>query len=539
MRVLLVDDEFFVRDRIRNQIDWDSLGVREVREADNGVQALSLARKWIPNILISDVRMPQMDGLALAERMSELSPDCRVIFISGYTDKPALHYAIRLRAVGFIEKPIQIDEVREAVEIAVDQLRRQQSISRSMNALRHANRERQMTEAARALSSPSPSTAARGYRLLSEYIDVSQYYHMTTLAVRVEPRHEWRAEQKPGSAPDAPDEIEGSYPAIGGLESRLASFLEASLNPKEAAAAGFLTDDVYTAHLFTRVPMVRWRETTAAHCRKLVSFLDDIGMDAAVGIGKPATSVKALNESHRAAHSALDRCFYKPPGAICFHGFSTARPYDLNAVRLDNCQRALKKDTPDELLAMIANLSAALKIHEATPPASVLRLFNAIIGLMMRAAEQDHIQLFDQFEDSYAVYQHIRQIKRLDDLNEFAQDAVRLYYRKMATGSNNAVVNRILRYMRGNYQNPDLSVTLIADTLKLSPTYVCHLFKNVTGETLISHLTDIRLNEALSLMRAGETRVKVIAQSVGYRSSNYFSYQFKRRMGYSPSRQES
>ncbi|MDR1262436.1 MAG: response regulator [Oscillospiraceae bacterium] len=530
MRVLLVDDEFFVRDRIRNQIDWTALGVREVREADNGAQALSLAEQWEPNILISDVRMPQLDGLALAERMCALSPECRVIFISGYADKSALHNAIRLHAVSFIEKPIQIEEVRKAVASAVESLREQREISRNMSALRHANRERQTAEAARELVNPSPSTVDCGVRLLAEHIDVSQYYHMTTILVRVESRD---VSPIPSSAPkDGKDEW-------GNMGPRVAAFLETALNPDEATAIGFMVGSVYTAHLFTRVPMLRWRETIAGCCQKLIRFLSENGADASVAVGQPVTSIRQLGKSYRTAQCAMDHCFYKPPGAVCFSAFSIARTYDLRVVQLEDYQRALKNETPDELLALIHDLTATLRQHEATPPAAVMRLFNAIIGLMMRAAEQDHIQLFDLLEDSYAVYQHIRQLRRLDELYAFAREAVRCYDRKISAGTNNAVVNRIIRYIRGNYQNPDLSVTLIADTLKLSPTYVCHLFKNVTGQTLVAYLTDIRLSEALALMNVGETRVKVIAERVGYRSSNYFSYQFKRRMGYTPSRPES
>ncbi|MDR2656805.1 MAG: response regulator [Oscillospiraceae bacterium] len=533
MRVLLVDDEFFVRDRIRNQIDWAALGVREVREADNGVQALRLAEQWEPNILISDVRMPQLDGLALAERMSALSPDCRVIFISGYADKPALHNAIRLHAVSFIEKPIQIEEVREAVASAVKSLREQREISRSMNALRHANRERQTAEAARELINPSPSTVNRGVRLLAEHIDVSQYYHITTILVRVESR-----DVSPSSASGSSSAPMDGVDERGNMESRVAAFLETALNPDEAVVIGFMAGDVYAAHLFTRVPMIRWRETVAGCCQKLLRFLNENGADASVAVGQPVTSIRQLGESYRTAKRAMDHCFYKPPGAVCFSAHSIARAYDLRAVQLEDYQRALKNETPDELLTLIHDLTATLRQYEATPPAAVMRLFNAIIGLMMHAAEQDHIQLFDQFEDSYAVYQHIRQLRRLDELYDLAREAVRRYDHKINAGTNNAVVNRIIRYIRGNYQNPDLSVTLIADTLKLSPTYVCHLFKNVTGQTLVAYLTDVRLNEALALMNAGETRVKVIAERVGYRSSNYFSYQFKRRMGYTPSRPE-
>jgi two-component system response regulator YesN len=76
---------------------------------------------------------------------------------------------------------------------------------------------------------------------------------------------------------------------------------------------------------------------------------------------------------------------------------------------------------------------------------------------------------------------------------------------------------------------------MVSESMKLSSTYICHLFKSVTGTTLGCYLTKMRIAKALELMEGGEYRVKDIARMVGYRNGNYFSYKFKRRMGYSPS----
>lgn len=115
IKLIIVDDEKTTRESLKECIDWKSLRVDKVEIAKNGLAALENAQQIIPDIVITDARMPKMDGIKFATRVRELYPECKIIFISGYSDKEYLKSAIHLKAVSYIENPINIEDVEAAV----------------------------------------------------------------------------------------------------------------------------------------------------------------------------------------------------------------------------------------------------------------------------------------------------------------------------------------------------------------------------------------------------------------------------------------
>ncbi len=109
--VLVVDDEKMPREVLKNFLPWEQLGVDRVREAEDGLEALELARQDPPDIVISDMKMPRMNGLELAGQLRSICPRCQFIFLSGYTDKEYLKGAIKLKAASYVEKPIDLEEI--------------------------------------------------------------------------------------------------------------------------------------------------------------------------------------------------------------------------------------------------------------------------------------------------------------------------------------------------------------------------------------------------------------------------------------------
>lgn len=120
MKLLIVDDEELTRIGVISSIDWNALGIDEVLQADDGIHGLETTRLHRPEIILCDVRMPRMDGITMLERLENELPDTVPIFMSGYSDKDYLKAAIKLKAVSYIEKPINPKEVREAVLEARD-----------------------------------------------------------------------------------------------------------------------------------------------------------------------------------------------------------------------------------------------------------------------------------------------------------------------------------------------------------------------------------------------------------------------------------
>lgn len=120
--VLIADDEPMPRRVLKEYIPWNELSVTQVYLATDGEEAVEQARKFRPDIIISDIRMPHLNGLEMAAAVREFLPDCQFVFLSGYSDKEYLKGAIRLRAANYVEKPLNLEEITAALREVTMQL---------------------------------------------------------------------------------------------------------------------------------------------------------------------------------------------------------------------------------------------------------------------------------------------------------------------------------------------------------------------------------------------------------------------------------
>ncbi len=124
LTVLIADDETMPRTVLRDHLPWEELGVARIVEASDGDETVEQARIYRPDILISDVKMPRRTGLEAAEAIRAFCPGCQVVFLSGYSDKEYLKGAIRLKAVSYVEKPIDLEELTQVLREIVEERRR-------------------------------------------------------------------------------------------------------------------------------------------------------------------------------------------------------------------------------------------------------------------------------------------------------------------------------------------------------------------------------------------------------------------------------
>ena len=110
MKLLIVDDEELTRTGVISSIDWKAIGIDQILQADDGMNGLAAALEHKPDIILCDVRMPRLDGIQMLERLEASLPDVVPVFMSGYSDKEYLKAAIKLKAINYIEKPLDPQE---------------------------------------------------------------------------------------------------------------------------------------------------------------------------------------------------------------------------------------------------------------------------------------------------------------------------------------------------------------------------------------------------------------------------------------------
>ena len=128
MKILIADDEDYAREGLIEEIDWEELGIDEIMQAVNGAEALKIARWFQPDIVLTDIHMPRMDGIAFAGELVKQLPGSKIILISGYMEIEYLKSAIELSVIDYIEKPAEVEAVKKALRRAVEESLREKKI---------------------------------------------------------------------------------------------------------------------------------------------------------------------------------------------------------------------------------------------------------------------------------------------------------------------------------------------------------------------------------------------------------------------------
>jgi two-component system response regulator YesN len=114
-KVMIVDDEKLICKLVQALVEWDKLGMQMAAQAENAIQALDMLQQYRPDILITDIRMPGMDGLELIKNAKKICPELEIIIISGYAHFEYARNALSLGVGNYLLKPIKQDELNETL----------------------------------------------------------------------------------------------------------------------------------------------------------------------------------------------------------------------------------------------------------------------------------------------------------------------------------------------------------------------------------------------------------------------------------------
>lgn len=525
-KLMIVDDEKQVRETLQQHVAWESLGIGRVETARNGMAALERLADYRPDIVLCDIRMPKMDGMIFANHLRRILPDSRLIFISGYADKESLKAAIRLQAVNFIEKPIDMGELESAVRQAVTELRQMEAGKaqlRRQTAVVAESIPVILEHAALELIRAEADAARERKRLERVGCRLLDAGFFTVAAITMEwdglmtPDEQTAIRQAILQRLNQPGNLHPENPAPNGRDYR--------------RMAGFCSDGLLLVIL---AGFDMGREKTDVS--DLLSELEGIRpgrLSAMAGIGPLAERPDQLPGSFRLAVEAMRQLFYRKSDKLLMSGDLMPETPFLPDPELAGTFRELlaRGDTAGIGHLMSDLVSKAISCHDGNIN-HVKNVFFNLVVVTLDFTRKGNADPFVRQADQPYIWSRFGKMSNIHELSDFVTDHVRFHLRQEDVVDQK--LQRIYACVQSNYHRADLTLQDVADAVHLSQSYLCSFFKKATGKTLIEYTTEVRIEMAMKLLQDERIRLYTVAERTGFGDANYFSTLFKKVTGITP-----
>lgn len=522
--VLLVDDEEEVIQIIMKKLDWESMGFQIAGYARNGVEALEMAEELQPDVVMTDIKMPYMDGLTLSRKLRELYEKVKVIIFSGFDEFEYAREAIKIEAEEYILKPINANELREVFERIKSNLDRELDEKRNIDKLRE-------------------------YYLQSLPVLQENFYTALIEGRIPEGQIEKYVE-------NYQIDLKGPY--------YIATILHiSSKNPENVPIDPFLMA-VSVKKLAEEQLAERWNS-------RAVTYLGDILLITQLPDVESVTHfTDAMDKICKMAKRVCKACVTAGIGHVCDHPGQLALSYQgaKNATsyrvlygntRAINIAEMDPQESMDEHWeeTYIHRIFKKVKMGEAEPLKEAIAEFTAqmsktrmslqnyrilimqLIAEIFRFGNNNQVNMDEFFGQNSDVYNQALQMESTEELGRWLEDICLRMQRQILNermDTTKSFVTKAVEYVQEHYADQELSIETICSYLNVSAAYFSTVFKKETGKTFINYLTDYRMEQAVDLLLTKDEKTYIIAEKVGYSDPNYFSYVFKKQFGMSPSK---
>jgi len=522
-RLVVIDDIRSVVEMIATKIPWAEHGIEVVGTARDGLEGMALIEASRPDIVVTDIRMPKMDGLEMTERILGLLPDCKIVILSGYTDFEYARKAMQLGATDFIKKPFTMqDMVAVALKAKAQWLEAKQQrdsleqLQKQVKASLPALRQEYM---GRLLQYPSSrEKALELWRFLELDLPSSK---LTVMIVEIDDY-----ERKYANA--AVQQIELVHFSLQNiLEETAGKRVKCALVRETSRRFALIADTA------DRTEAVRIAEACCRHIEQYTKFT------VSIGIGSPADALTDLPESYRQARTALSYHFYTGGNAALHYDTVRSQP-SARAVPIQPEEAfvfALQAGNRDAVLDIIGKQVDSLeKLRPYPDPEQTA-------GVLILWATTIYKSLLEWLPEAKTrpLGERVRQLRHSPDLTlqrfaavltDIAEEGCRLVLEERRRESQK-VVSKAIEYIR-THIGDELTVDRCAKVVSLSGGYFANLFKKETGQTFNQFVTHERLERAKKML-AQNVPVQDIALELGYEHRRYFSDVFKKHTGLTPS----
>lgn len=509
---LIVDDEEELRHAIIEGVDWENIGFKVIGDAKNGVDALELAEKLEPDLILTDIKMPMMTGLELAKRVRELRPATQVVILSGYDDFQYAQTAIQYNIIGYLLKPISAKELTKELE----------SIKQRMDEYFERIQSR------------------GNYELSHRRLEISEFLLPILL----------------GNGEDSPGDelLFGRAVSLGICKrDKLYSFAVLALKFKRdgITCTGSehidFVNNILRSYLTSESFLVNGRIITLVcsenedlgnelrlPSKELVQSSERmLSQTCTIGISRPFSKLSSCASAYFEAITAR-RYTADGEGAVRFISDTeqgSTGEFDNVEKSVYKLEQLLKVGSSDELSQFISSLCEENK-HSLN--LLLIQILATVYRTVNSVSDSDALAELigsNPVCSRTALYDSEPNIK--NDISKLCLNAHSIISKSRKENSE-LLCDKVIAIIDNEYSNESLSLTDISERLYVSPNYLSSLIKKYRHENFTSLLNNRRMKAAADLLLCTQMKILEIASRCGYSDQHYFSYCFKKHYGVTP-----
>lgn len=538
LKIFLAEDEVIVRETIKRMIPWEELGFELVGEAADGEMALPLLIRQKSDLLITDIKMPFMDGLTLAKLAKKELPELKIVILSGYDDFNYAKQAISIGVEEYLLKPItknalieRLSEIRSRYEHEKTQKEYYEKFQREMQVY-EKNSNRDFFEALVCGSMDMMEVYKKAEKLGVDI--VAEAYNILIFTMNSE------------------EDFSGQKEGYSEWEAESLEMLEEFFSGHPSAM--LFRSNIFSYGVLLKGQKESIKEITKECVGKIQGILKrkESKREWFLAVGQPVERLSQIKKSYHTASRAfsqrylyVENILYYDEMEMMEHRSGQAdtndnaylKKVDVNALNPAILQKFLSNGIQEETENFVKDYFYA--IGQEPMESLVFRnyvilnvRFSVITFLKGLGCDTEGMEP-ENTEEILA-----ESGKNIESAIAYAEKMVSqaITIRDQNSGNKNrSILKTAVDFIESHYMEEEISLNTVANVANVSANHFSALFSQNMGQTFIEYLTSLRMNKAKELLRCTGMRSSEIAGEIGYKDAHYFSYLFKKTQGMTPS----
>lgn len=532
--MIIADDEFIVRDGLRSIVEWESLGVEIIAEAVNGQEAYDLCVQLNPDIILTDIRMPLLDGLEVAMKLQEEKRDIKVIIISGIQDFSYVKTALDVNAEGYILKPIKINELNEVVKKVAADIYKERNRKQEMYHIKQQLYENLSVIREKFLRNlligvfKNEQEVEDKLNFFNISLKVKQPIVVCVLQVdNYTQLNEYSTEEDKQL-----------------LSFSILNILDEHLTGHNSGISFCLSENEFILIFSQNNP---FGSKLTDICGEISSCLKKfLKISVSIGIGCTVNNCLQIKTSYKDACTALNYKFYTGENSIIsIDDINSIMDIPSNRGNIENynlfeCENQLiniiKLGDCNGVAKLIKDMFCHFSTEKGLPVNYVQSICTELICITSRSLYELDEDIQNIISSQASILTGINYAENIFDLQRDMLSTfttIAMYFANKHSQKNGKIIKKVKEIIEKKYME-DISTSKISDEIYLTPNYISQIFSQETGETIAEYITKVRMENAKELLKTTDFKILEVAEMVGFKSPQYFSNVFKKYTGIHP-----